>query len=241
MAEKPTSPKSTEPKSTDAEIQAAAKAKGTDSLPPAGWKRDEALKLRKVSLEEEAEWLAEQMIVGEIPDKFRELDREIVQKLDRLDVEDKRNDMHYVWVNFQSDHGQHVERKKLLGYEVVSGAGDDCPEAQGLITEDGTRRIGDVLLMRIPKERAVYIMAMHRKQSLERRGVLRNPEALAEMAYKHTGGAIKVHTQLSDEHKRIAEQRVALRYQQMQRSFEQLGRKLEGGKVLNDRHFAGRV
>jgi hypothetical protein len=226
---------------TKEEIAAAAAAKGTETLPPAGHGRDEALKLRAMTLEEEAEQLAEQMIVGEIPEKFQRLDREIVQKLEQLDVSDKREDMHYVWVNFVNDHGQHIERKKLVGFEVVTGTGEDCPEGHELLTADGTRQIGDVLLMRVPRTRAVFLKARERKIDLERRGVLRNPDALAEMAFKHTGGRIKIHTQLSEEHKQIAERRVEMRYQRMQQAYTRLGQQLEGGKVLHEGHFAGRV
>lgn len=226
---------------TKEEIERAAKSKGTENLPPAGHGRDEALKLRQVALEEEAEKLAEQMIIGEIPKKFMELDREIVRHLDQLDVTDKRPDMHYYWANFKAEHGHHIERKKLVGFEVVSGTGEDCPEGHELVTEDGTRRIGDVLLMRVPKDRALYLKARERADSLKRRGILQNPEALAEMAYKHTGGRIRIHTSLSEDHKRIAEQRVAQRYNQMERAYARLGKQLEGGKVVDPSHFSGRM
>jgi len=226
---------------TTEEIKAAAKAKGPDALPPAGHGRDEAMKMRGANLEEEAELLAEQMIIGEIPDKFQKLDREIVQRLEQLDVTEKRDDMYYVWVNFQNEHGLHVERKKLLGFEIVSGRGEDCPEGHEMIGVDGTRVIGDVILMRVPRTRAVFLKARERKADLERRGVLRNPEALAEMAFKHTGGRIKIHTQLSEEHKQIAERRVEQRYRHMEMAYARLGQKLEGGRVLNESHFAGRV
>lgn len=221
--------------------QAAVKAKGTEALPPAGHEQREILKMREANLQEEAELLAQKIIMGAIPEDMLKIDRHIYQKIDMLEVSDKRDDMHYVWVNFKAENGHHVERKRILGYEVVSGTGDDCPEAKEVITEDGSRRIGDVLLMRIPRQAALAQMAEQRAQALTRRGILRNPDALAEMALKHTNGKIQVHTTLSEEHMRIAERRAQQRQMSRERAYARLGRQLEGGRVIHESHFAGRV
>lgn len=226
---------------SEEKIERAVRSKGTADMPPAGHEQREVLKRRQASLEEEADALAEQMIMGEVDPKALEIDNEIASRVGQLDVSAKRDDMHYVWTNYVSDHGNHVERKRLCGWEIVSGKGPDVPEARELIKEDGTRRIGDVLLMRIPRDHALVMMAKERKRALERRGILRNPEALAEMALRRTNGKVKIHLDLSEEHRRTVERRATARRIQMETAMRQLGKKLEGGAVINPRHFSGRT
>ena len=77
------------------DVEKAVKEKGEETLPPAGYERDEALKIRQDNLDEEAERLAEQMFLGAIPEKYKEIDYEIAQRLDGLEVENRQEGYEY--------------------------------------------------------------------------------------------------------------------------------------------------
>lgn len=219
-------------KSSEEQINEAVETKGTEALPDAGWKRDEVLKRRQANLEEEAEELAEKLLIGAIDDKHFQVDREIAQRLEYLHVENARDDMAYYWANFVSDHGKQVTDKKTQGWEVVSGTGKDCPEAPDCIDADGTRRLGDVLLMRISRERAVYQRALERVESLRKRSMHLNTDQLAEMAARH---GFKI-TDIDSDMQRRIEQRQATQQRQavnqVQNAYRVLGKRLEKGGTI---------
>lgn len=140
-----------------------------DPLPPAGFERDEELRRRADELERKVEMLMSQMDIGAINPKVFEKDREIqhaIQLSDGLQVEGALDTHMYCWVNYNTQHGTKVWQKKSLGWEVVSG---DAPECRNHIKEDNTRRIGDVLLMRIPKDLHLMLemKAADRRRAIE--------------------------------------------------------------------------
>jgi len=95
----------------------------------------------------------------------------------------------YKWVNFSAVHGTMVVQAKSQqphGWIVVQGADPECADFK---KEDGTRRIGDVLLMKQRKDHHL-IMAQIEKDKLRARefGV---ESTLQDMADK-TGGAISI-------------------------------------------------
>lgn len=217
------------------EIKEAAESKGTETLPPKGWKRDEALKMRQDDLDAEAEELAARLLVGAIDEKYLSIDPHIAYRHSFLEVTDKRDDMAYCWANYINDNGSQVMRKKMLGWETVTGTGTDSPECQDrdIIAADGTRQVGDVLLMRIPRDHAIVLKAQERADSLRRRAQYMNPEYLVELGTRY---GLKVHTDLPDELKQTIERRSAARQRQAERTiqgaYRMLGRQLEGGKTL---------
>lgn len=59
---------------------------------------------------------------------------------------------HYFWASTQRTHPQSVDQMKRLGYEVVpENSSENTPFADN---KDGGRVVGDLILMRMPKERA---------------------------------------------------------------------------------------
>ena len=131
----------------EAELRAAAEA-AAGELPPAGDERREVLKKREETLEEKAEKMAAQMMMGTIDPKHLEIAREIAAKTQYLDVSNKVPGRVYRWISTNRS-GQHVQIAKNLGWVVVQG---DDQEAIELIdqTPGTTRELGDVILMWMP-------------------------------------------------------------------------------------------
>lgn len=161
-------------------------------LPPAGYERNEELKIRQDTLEEAGEKRAGKLEVEAIDPKKLKVDREIRGILENdpnaLMVSDNDAMYEYCWVYF-GRQGTWVWRKKHEGWEVVSGK---MVESKEYLAEDTTRRIGDVLLMRMRKDRFAILEAKQlerkKKQDLGVVGHLR------ELGEKYAGTGIKVHT-----------------------------------------------
>lgn len=120
------------------------------ALPPAGYTRDEELKRRTDQLQEQAETYAPE--VETINPRKLEPINEIMQKFDentgQLLVSNRDPAFEYCWVN-ASSHGIFITTKKAVGWQVVQG---DMPEASEHKQVSTVRQVGDVILMRIPKE-----------------------------------------------------------------------------------------
>jgi hypothetical protein len=161
---------------------------------PAGHKRDEQLKINKDALDQKADTKAATLEVERIdPDAFR-IDREIAAQFDELFVANQLPDYHYCWVNSQSDGGKQIRAKLAFkGWEIVHG---DMPEAPDLKDAAGNRRLGDVLLMRIKKER--YNALLHYQDELvlrQQQSITSNIKSLGD---KYRGKGITVHDQIPD-------------------------------------------
>lgn len=157
-------------------------------LPPAGYVRDEELKKRTDNLDAASEFMSDGQEVYGIDPKAFEEDREILAHLDELYIADALPTYKYLWVYFGLN-GRVVWQRKRDGWKVVSG---DDPEALELKDADGFRKIGDCLLMKIPRERYDQINAEREKRRQSQQlGIDARLIELGDKAAKH---GIKVHT-----------------------------------------------
>lgn len=163
-------------------------------LPPPGYKRDEELSRRTDELDEKAEKLeAEQEVYASDPQAFTP-DRDILSRLDQrmLEVSEKQPGYQYCWAYFGLN-GQMVWAKRAIGWEVVKGK--QMPEAREHEEVDGTRRIGDVLLMRCPMERFKELEAAAADARMAQElGITSQLKELGEKARRY---GLKVHEDLS--------------------------------------------
>lgn len=145
-----------------------------EGLPPAGDARRDEMKRRLEELQRmQADF--ERDFEGEIgavdPSKLR-VENEIAQHFDpstkMLEVTNADPDYVYLWE--QADiHNRHgglwVTSRKAMGWEVVEGS---MKEARDKRAVDGTRRVGDVILMRIRRERYLALEEADRRRRIAR-------------------------------------------------------------------------
>lgn len=153
-------------KPVEAEAAIASGDIGFDLEPP-GYKRDEQLAQRKDDLEQQAEEVSNEMEHFAVDPKALEKDREIQDFIakDALDVEDPQPGYVYKWVPYVHSHGNAVFAAKAQGWEVVEG---NMPESLSLRAVDGSRRVGDVLLMRIRMDYHLKLQMLEDKKRLTR-------------------------------------------------------------------------
>lgn len=143
---------------------------------------------QKERLEKAAEEANKESGIETMDPNALEEDREILNQLNLLDVTNKQRGYVYKWV-YYGLNGQSVWRMKALGWKVVTG---NMKEAAEQKEADGTRRIGDVLLMRIPQKQADLIdKKMEERRLKQQFGV---ESTLVELGAKHSRKGIKVHT-----------------------------------------------
>lgn len=162
-------------------------------LPPPGHARDEELAKRKDKLEEKIED-PETPEVYPMDPKALEEDREILYRsIDQqmIEVTNKVDGFVYAWV-YYGQNSQQVWAKRALGWRVVTGPDPECIEHK---EADGTRRIGDTLLMRVPYERWVQLEedAIRRKEQAHK-GI---GSRLLELAEKGRSHGLRVHDDIS--------------------------------------------
>ena len=158
-------------------------------LPDAGYRRTEELARRADELAERAETGPE--VYGIDPTKIAP-DREILHRsIDQqmIHVSHRDPEYQYAWV-YYGLNGQMIWAKRALGWRVVTGPDKECEEYK---EADGTRRIGDTLLMKIPKERYLELEEMGQKRRDEQ--YLGIKARLHELSEK---SGIKVYDDLSD-------------------------------------------
>ena len=165
---------------------------GTATLPPAGHARKEVLKKRKDTLEHKAEEMAGQVEVGAIDPKSFEVSREIGGRFDELQVVGALPQYAYKWVQIDyptNSRGKMARLETINGWEVVTG---DMPEAPDLRQADGTRRLGDVILMRIRRDRFEKLQSEAEQRRVNvQRGVT---SGLQEMGDRYRKHGVKIHT-----------------------------------------------
>lgn len=140
---------------------------GDPTLPPPGYKRDEEMARRDDALAEAADELSSSLEVEAIdPEKLR-VENEIAQHFDpattMLNVSNIDEAFMYCWV-YSGMHGLMVTQKQIEGWVVVQGDDDEALEHKG-IGADTTRRVGDTLLMKIPKDRFLVLEKRRREQA----------------------------------------------------------------------------
>jgi hypothetical protein len=158
-------------------------------LPAPGYKRDDVLARRKDELEQRAEEGPE--VYGIDPAKI-EPDREILYRsIDQqmIHVSNRDPNYKYAWV-YYGQNGQMIWAKRALGWMPVTGPDPECEEYK---EADGTRRIGDTMLMKIPKERYLELEEMNEKRRNEQ--YLGIKARLHELSEK---SGIKVYDDLSE-------------------------------------------
>lgn len=161
-------------------------------LPPPGYEQYEELRRRIDELEAANEALSAQKEIYKLdPSVFRE-DREILNKVDLLDVTNPQPGRVYKWV-YYGHNGQMVMKMKYLGWRVVQSDDPECPE---LKEADNTRRIGDTLLMWVPAEKHAEIE--ERSERLRMQQQLGVEAALRELGEKHRKNGLIVHTNLEE-------------------------------------------
>ncbi len=162
-------------------------------MPEPGYKRDEELAKRKDTLEQRIEEEAPEVYRAD-PAAFEE-DREILYDLqhDMLEVSNADPEYMYCWV-YYGQNQQQVWAKKSLGWRVVGVGAESANDKECLEHKevDGSRRIGDVLLMKTPKANYDKIVkAQERRRAAQELGVSSNVMALADKY------GLKVHDDLS--------------------------------------------
>jgi hypothetical protein len=132
-------------------------------LPPAGDARREELKQRTDTLEEQAE--VKYADVGAINPEVLKPDREIRDHIRKshLEVGTRHPYLKVKWVYCGSQYSM-VWSAKDDGWQTATV--QDFPEAADLVREDGTIRIGDVLLMSIRIDIYQQIMEREKKKRL---------------------------------------------------------------------------
>ncbi len=167
-------------------------------LPEPGHERREALRKRLDGLNIEAANIAAEIEVETVDANKIEPDREILQHYNSgdLPVSRRQDGFEYCWVFADPRNnmaGRQVFKKKVQGWEVVNGAMLEAADHKHV---DGTRRVGDVLLMRIRYDRYVKLRREER-ETLKRReaGV---SAGFMELGQKHASTGIKVYDTVPD-------------------------------------------
>ncbi len=167
-----------------------------DPLPPPGDERREKLAQREDALEKKAEELSEKMEAYSLDPSKLKVENELAQHFDfslktMLKVTNAKPDRAYCWANHSAQHGFDVTAKMSIGWQVVKGNDPECEEHKGT---DTTRRIGDLILMWMPKDRYERLESFRAEQ----RSRIYDSEALTQEmrdhARKHSGSFIVLPT-----------------------------------------------
>lgn len=140
---------------------------------PSGDARREEEKRRADEFAQKTEEASSSLEVAAANSAALEVESELAQYFDELDVSNQDPNYHYSWVNGSPMfYGRFIQKKLAQRWELVSG---NMNEAQELRTADGTRRLGDVVLMRIRKEYKARIdAAAEEKRKRARLGIYAN-------------------------------------------------------------------
>lgn len=130
-------------------------------LPAPGDERREVLRRRAAELEEEAEEASAGLEGGVADIEDIDIEAEIARHFNQdgqLTFSRMQDDFEYAWVCYDyplSAKGQAVRMAQTLRWEVVQGR--QMPEGHEFLQADGTRRVGDTILMRRPKSVGVIV------------------------------------------------------------------------------------
>jgi hypothetical protein len=140
---------------------------GDPELPPAGYERNEELAQREDNLAQAAEERASALETESIDPKKLRVENEIAQNFDpatsMLKVSNPDVCFMYCWA-FSGMHGLMITQKQIEGWTVVQGEDPEAIEHKG-IGADTTRRVGDTLLMRIPKDKYLLLDRRRKEQA----------------------------------------------------------------------------
>src|SRR6266702_4094272 len=104
---------------TKEEVQKAVESKGPETLPPAGYGRGEALRMRQARLERAIEESSELKLIGGLDPSLMKPDPYFLHHQDEMSVPHGEYESYeYLWVE-TSHRGQHVDLAKRAGYRPV--------------------------------------------------------------------------------------------------------------------------
>lgn len=159
---------------------------GDSQLPPAGDARREELKRRTDVLEEAAESTGVEGGTGPLP----EVENELAQHFNELEVSNQDPSYAYCWV-YTGQQGRMIRMKLAEGWEMVQGDMLEAVELKGM-GGDTTRKLGDVVLMRIRRDRYLLLQRQRRERTRNQsEGV---EAALREAGEKYKDRGLVVHT-----------------------------------------------
>ena len=161
-------------------------------LPPPGDARREELSRRTDELEEQAGSMEG---AGAINPESLRVENELASKFNLLDVSNADPMYQYSWVNYINQHGLFVKMKLSEGWEVVRADMLECAE---LVQADTTRKLGDVLLMRITYDR--YKRIENQRREAVRRQNAAVTQDLRDLGDKVAGTGVIVHTDKIPDH-----------------------------------------
>ena len=174
------------------------KAKAEEALidpSPAGYNRNEKMAKRIDELEQKLEKLMNESEVYAVNPKSFQVDPAVQHQIEergRFYISKADPAYKYSWV-YTGQGGQMVWQKKYWGWEVVQGSMPEAMEAKK--AEDTTRRIADVLLMRIRLDMYYKLEdALARKRRAVEQGSVNSMINLGEAINAKHPGSIKVHT-----------------------------------------------
>lgn len=160
----------------------------TTGLAPPGAAQREQLAERHDTLQQQAEEMPVEHFTIQNPNVFapeREL-QDLIQTRDALTVTNPQPGYAYSWV-FTGLQGQMIWAKKAKQWETVQG---NDPESREYLYNDTSRRIGDVMLMRLPLD--LYLLE---QQEAEKK-TQKIEESITSDLYTleaKSGGRFKVH------------------------------------------------
>lgn len=137
----------------------AGRRKGATGRPadlPAGDERREAEAQVADELAEQIDAMPEGAKID--PRAFK-VENELAQHFNILDVSNGDLMLKYRWV-YSGQHGLQIKMALADGWQVVQGDDPEAIELKG-IGADTTRRLGDVILMKIPRDK--YVMIQRRE------------------------------------------------------------------------------
>ena len=177
-------------------------------LPPAGDARREELSRRRDELQQQ---LGELPVEGARidPRVLKTVEPELAQYFNAMEVSNPDPAHKYFWV-YTGQQQQRVKWKLSQGAEVVQGDMPECLELRGL-GADTTRRVGDVILMRMRLDRW-KLLQRHREKvtRAQREGV---ETALRDMGdrYRRHGVTVRSTAEMSEEENARLERTAARR------------------------------
>lgn len=164
---------------------------GDSTLPPLGDAQREELKRRADALDEAAETApAPEGGTGPLP----KVENELAQYFNELEVSNQDRAYAYCWV-YTGQQGRMIRMKLAEGWEVVQGDMREAEELKGM-GGDTTRKLGDVLLMRMRRDRYLALRRRQRERvQAQSEGV---DSGLREMGEKYRGKGVVVSPDLSN-------------------------------------------
>src|ERR1044071_2324428 len=131
---------------TKEEIQKAVESKGTDTLPPAGYGRDEALRRRSAMLEQAIDQASEQYLIASLDPALLQPDPYFLHHQDEMGI--PHGDFeHYEYLWAETSHrGHHIDLAKRGGYEPVR---KDDPDGADFMqySPEGYPLVGSTILL----------------------------------------------------------------------------------------------